>query len=165
MPSVSLSFNPPMPNLLFICTANICRSPMALGLFEAKLARLHLSGWQVDSAGTWTQAGFPAASYGVELLAEKGIDISAHRSKEVDRDLLAAADLVLTMERGHKEALHAEFPEYAGRVYMLSEMVGEQFDVADPIGGARLAFRDTIEELAHYLDAGFERIRLLAGPF
>jgi protein-tyrosine phosphatase len=64
-----------------------------------------------------------------------GLDTSGHRSRRVTGEMMADFDLILTMEAGHKEALLVEFPELAGRIYMLSEMVGDRRDIADPIGG------------------------------
>jgi hypothetical protein len=66
------------------------------------------------------------------------------------------------MERGHKEALQFEFPKFAGRIFALSEMVGGEFDIHDPIGSPLVDFQDAVEELAQLIDAGFARISALS---
>jgi protein-tyrosine phosphatase len=72
-----------MPHILFICTANICRSPVAEGLLRRRLEDEGLADWTVSSAGTWAQLRRGAASTSVELLAGRDIDISDHRAREV----------------------------------------------------------------------------------
>ncbi len=76
--------------------------------------------------------------------------------------MLQAADLILTMEKGHKEAITAEFPEIAGRVYLLTEMVGSSHDIHDPYGLEMEAYRETALEIDEYLSDGFEKILALA---
>ena len=116
-----------MPSVLFVCTANICRSPMAMGLFSHMLAEHQVGGeWQVESAGTWGLEGDPPAAGSQAVMRSMDIDISNHRARRVDNELLRSFDLILTMENGHKEALSMEFPAHAGRVFMLSEMAGEK---------------------------------------
>jgi protein-tyrosine phosphatase len=76
--------------------------------------------------------------------------------------MVASFNLVLTMERGQKEALRAAFPEYASRVRLLSEMVGEIRDVMDPIGFPVQDFEDTAQEIEQILRRGYDVIRRLA---
>jgi protein-tyrosine-phosphatase len=153
-----------MPNILIVCTANICRSPMAQAMLQHEFARRGMHGWQVGSAGTWAMGGgSPAAEHGVTLMRARGLDTSTHRSREISADLLASADLVLTMEHGHKEALSAEFPTLAGRIYLLSEMSGFPRDIPDPYGEPIEQYRETMRELDDYIQRGFSRIVELAG--
>ena len=152
-----------MNSVLFICTANICRSPIAMGLLRAKVAGTG-ENWRIESAGTWAIDGAPAAVNSQLVLAEMGIDISNHRSRMVREKMLGEFNLILTMERGHKEALRIEFPQYRDRIYLLSEMVGGIFDIHDPIGRPLDEFRDTALEINQILDEGFERILELSAP-
>lgn len=145
-----------MPSILFICTANICRSPMAMGLLRKKVEGL--PGWKIESAGTWTIAGQPGAGFSQLVLRGRGIDIQSHRSRPVSRDLLAQFNLILTMESGHKEALMVEFPEFRDRIYLLSEMIGASYSIPDPMGGSIEGFEETAGEFERIFDQGFENI-------
>jgi len=134
---------------------------MAMGLFRKKVS--DLAGWQIESAGTWTVLGQPAASYTQQVLQQRGIDIHDHRSRPVNRELLAQFSLILTMESGHREALMVEFPEFSDRVFLLSEMIGEIYNIPDPIGGSIEDFEETAGEFERIFDQGFENILQYAG--
>lgn len=153
-----------MPRVLFVCTANICRSPIAQGLLEKRLQE-HGSGeaWEVHSAGTWTEEGRRAHRTVQMLMKERGIDLSEHRTREVDGDLLAVSDLVLTMTPGQKEALQVEFPAQAEKVYLLSELVGKVDSVEDPHGNPErtCTYRETVEKIAGYLEGVPESLEVL----
>ena len=152
-----------MPSTLFVCTANICRSPIAMGLLKRMLEDRQVDGdWQVESAGTWGLDGDPAAAGSQAVMNNLGIDISEHRARRVDYDLLRSYDLILTMESGHKEALCMEFPVFSDRIYMLSEMAGEKSDIDDPYGGAYSGYEQAAEDIQSYLEDGFDRIIQLA---
>ncbi len=149
--------------ILIVCTANMCRSPMAEGLLRHKLALAGLSDeFVVASAGVWTEDGFPATDHAVQALAEQGIDISAHRSRNVTEDMVAQSALVLTMTRNHAEAVRLSFPAHAGKVYLLGEMGGPACDVNDPVGRPLAVYQTTAKELDRLIESGYERILRLA---
>ena len=154
-----------MPSVLLVCTGNLCRSPMAAALLQARLARDEVRrDWQVGSAGVWTVEGQPASAYAIEEMAQRGIDLRTHRSRNVTREMMAEADLVLAMTRNHAEALGAAFPEHAHMVCLLSEMVGQTYDIHDPYGGTRLEYAYSAEELEQLIEDGYERtIALVEG--
>ncbi len=152
-----------MPTILFVCTANICRSPVAEALFADWVRRQGLPGeWRVISAGTWAEAGAEAATYGREVMAQQGLDLAAHRAQRVEGPLLAQADLVLCMTRSHAEALRAEFPQQAGRIRLLSSMVGASYDVADPYGGPKRGYEAMVRELRDLIEQGGAQMVTLA---
>jgi len=152
-----------MPSILFVCTANICRSPLALALFRQKISNdPDASLWRLDSAGTWAPEGEPASGKSQYLLSQKGINIQNHRSKIVNPEMLRSFNLILTMERGHKEALQNEFPEIKSKVYMISEMIGKRYDIQDPYDGTLADYIKMMEEIEHIFDEGYEKIRKLA---
>lgn len=152
-----------MPHLLILCTANVCRSPMAEGLAKAYLTAAGYPDWEVSSAGTWGRDGSAASDFSLQLLAERGIDLSAHRSRALQRAFLEQADLVLVMTRSHKEAVGAEFPDQADKVYLLSEMAGPGYDIADPMGQPIEAYRYAFAEIDSLLRRGLPRIIALMG--
>jgi protein-tyrosine-phosphatase len=152
-----------MPAILFVCTANICRSPMASAIFNELLKENQASGeWQVESAGTWALDGQPAAQGSQSVLAERGLDISDHRSRSVGRELLQSFDLILTMEWGHEEAMRHEFPEVASRIHLLSEMANQSGNVDDPYGGPASGYEETAAQIEQLLRIGYEKIIRLA---
>lgn len=152
-----------MPTVLIVCTGNICRSPMAEVLLRARLARDDArQDWQVTSAGVWTVDGRLASAHAIEAMAQRGIDLSDHRSRNITREIMSQADLVLVMTRSHAEALGAAFPAHAHKVYLLSEMTGQMHDVGDPYGGARQEYAHTARELEQLITDGYERIVALA---
>lgn len=134
---------------------------MAMGLFKARLKEDECD-WRVESAGTWAMEGMLAAENTQNIVAQRGVDLSEHRSRIVSGELLEQFDLILAMEQNHKEALQVEFPEFRERVYLLSEMVDEVYNIKDPIGGRMSEFEDTAEELDFIFERGFKKIRDLA---
>lgn len=152
-----------MPSILIVCTANICRSPMAEAQLRHLLEEADVPGeWRVSSAGTWASDGLPASESGVLVMQEQGLDTSAHLSRAVNEAIVAEADLILTMTAGHAEALGAEYPSARSRIHLLSEMAGPRYDVWDPFGRSLAEYRRTANELAGLVERGLERIISLA---
>ena len=152
-----------MRSILIVCTANICRSPMAEVLLRKKISERQIEGeWQVGSAGTWGEDGLPASSNGITVMRERGLDTSSHLSLSINEKLLEEADLVLAMTAGHVESLKIDFPEYSSRIFRLAEMAGAPYDIEDPYGGSLEDYRRTADELAMLLERGLERIIQLA---
>ena len=133
---------------------------MAAALFCVYIQKQQPDGlnWRVDSAGTWASDGQPAADGTREVMRRRGIDLSGHRSKMVTRALVGAFDLTLTMEPGHKEALQVEFSEFADRVFLLSEMQGENIAVRDPYGGPLGAYEMTANTIESMISKGINRM-------
>ena len=140
--------HPANPLILFVCTGNICRSPMA----EA-LLRHHLepgSPWRVASAGTSAFDG-DAPSHGtVEALAEEEIAPPPHRSQRLTEKLVRDAQVIVAMTRGHRDDILDRFPAARQKVFLLKTFdprSGDDKDVPDPIGGNLNVYRrcrDTI---------------------
>jgi protein-tyrosine phosphatase len=132
--------------ILFVCTGNTCRSPMAERLMRRRVADklgcdpddLEQRGVMVLSAGIAAMAGGRASSEAVEVVREMGIELGDHESQPLSDRLVRFADLILTMSRGHREAILAQWPSAASRVRLLCR---DEMDVADPIGGSREMYR------------------------
>ena len=114
-----------MPSVLFVCTANQFRSPIAAACFLKHIEREALdTKWKVESAGTWTESGMHAPGIALQVARSLGLDgLESHLTRQVEQDLLDQFDLVIVMEKGHKEAIYTEFPSARQRLYLLSEIV------------------------------------------
>ena len=152
-----------MPTVLFVCTANVCRSPLAEVLFRDWLRRQAVPGnWLVQSAGTWAHPNFPAAAYSQQMAAQRGLDLAQHQSRLVDEPMLAAADVVLCMASTHCEALQVEFPQHAARIHLWTALAGPGYDVPDPYGGPLAGYVAMAAELQGLVESTGERIVALA---
>lgn len=147
-----------MPNILIICTGNICRSPVVEALIRHRFESEGRENWHVSSAGTWTWNGNRASTYSTEVMAERGLDISDHRSQVVSEELLAESDLILCLGTGHVEALKAEFPQLAYKIHLLSEMSGAIYSVHDPLGEPRPAYERMVDEVSDLVNKGYDRL-------
>jgi protein-tyrosine-phosphatase len=152
-----------MSVILFVCTGNLCRSPMAAGLLRKRLAEEGLGGlYQVVSAGVWATDGQPASDNAIAVMAERGIDISDHTACSVTAGDVAAADVILVMGREHAQILRNTWLQYAWKIHRLSEMVGKRQDIQDPYGGPIEEYRACADVIADIIDRGVQRILELA---
>ena len=152
-----------MRHILFVCTANQCRSPMAAGLFQQQIEQAgEADRWQIASAGTWAENQRTATTFARTTMTERNIDISGHRSRLLDGDLLRGVDVILVMTRHHREAICAEFPEVADRTLMMSQLIGQTFDIVDPVQGTLDDYRRCAADLQQILTDGYPRLVELA---
>jgi len=138
-------------NILFICTGNTCRSPMAQALLE-KMAEEKGLDIRVTSAGIFALDGEEASHNAIEVLKAEGIDLSNHRARLLHRDLVEEADLILTMSKSHKDAILSKYHFLEGKVFTLKEYAyGKEEDIADPFGGDLESYKRTKEEIKEAL--------------
>ena len=125
-----------MPSILFVCTANRFRSPIAEIAFATESNKRKIDRYlTISSAGTWTMDGLPATTEAQEEAVTHGLNLTLHKSRVITKKILTQADLVLVMEHNHKEAIIQEFPFSAPKVFLLSEAAdGKAYDIPDPYG-------------------------------
>jgi len=143
--------------VLFVCTGNTCRSPMAEGMFRHLVAqRLGCKPEQVEdrgvvvlSAGIAAMSGGRAAGEAVEVLRSMQIDISTHESQPLTEQLVRHADLILAMTRSHRQAVLADWPAAAERLKLVCL---DGSDVPDPVGGSAEQYRRCVAQLKPELE-------------
>jgi len=141
-------------HILVVCVGNICRSPMAEALLRRELRGQ--AGITVESAGLGALVGHSADPHALELMAEIGEDIGAHRARQLHPDMVRAADLVLVMETGHKRAIDEADATARGKVYRLGEWQGR--DIDDPYRQPRAAFEDALADIREGVKSWAEKI-------
>ena len=149
-----------MYSLLFLCTANRFRSPIAEVTFRQLLIKQKMeSEWRVESAGTWTQPGFPMIPSEEWIRDNLDLEISGHRSKTVDLKMISQFDLVVVMESNQKEALSAEYPCESHKIYMLTEITdGPIYDIPDPVQQKNDEFLSIGKEIISLIEKNFNEI-------
>lgn len=153
-----------MKRILFVCTGNICRSPLAEALLKRALHERAVEDVTVESAGTGAWDGAPASEGAYLVALERGLDLSGHRARLLTREIVEDAAMILTMARHHRARVHELGGE--GRVHVLGEYVGktgEEAEVGDPFGGDLEVYRDTCAELEALIATVADRLAAEAG--
>ncbi|HEX2188020.1 MAG TPA: low molecular weight protein arginine phosphatase [Longimicrobiaceae bacterium] len=153
-------------NLVFVCTGNTCRSPLAEALARRELERRGWRNVQVASAGLAADEGSSASRHAVAVAARRGIDLSAHRSRLLTPEMVEWADLVLAMSPSHVYAL--DRGGAAEKVSLLGDFAaggeGEGEPVRDPFGGDEDAYEATLRELEPLVTAALDRLAPILDP-
>lgn len=153
-----------MPSVLFVCTANRFRSPLAEAAFKQCLNDDGcLEDWDVWSAGTWTESGLPPAAAALKAARRLGLDIERHRSQSITSDLLLRSDLVIVMQASQQEAILVDFPHAAGKIMLLSEIVeGIKYDIPDPIVSLDGSDQELAKVIINLVKQGYKKICVMA---
>ena len=138
--------------LLFVCTGNTCRSAMAKAIAQKFINDnpLQYSSHVVDSAGLMCAGPSPASFNAVIVAEQNGCDLSEHAAKQISESLLAKADYIFVMTRGHKQLLEQIAPQYQDKVFLLNayaEGNPDATDIIDPYGGDVAIYQQCFELL------------------
>ncbi len=156
-----------MFRIVYVCTGNICRTPMAVALTYKKVQEEHLEDViEVDSVGVWAAEGTPASENTRKVCKEQGLDCSRHRAKGVDLYTIKTADLVLCMAEKHKRDLLAIFPHFKEKIFTLREFGNPNppatTSIDDPYGLKLEAYRKTFQEIEHEIERFWSLIKKMA---
>jgi protein arginine phosphatase len=152
-------------HVLFVCTGNTCRSPMAEALANERFGDKMIA----KSAGVFASPGMPASINSIEALKEKDVTL-AHQSSPLTEELISWADIILTMTENHKRAIVTTFPKAEANIYTLKEYAKHEDDnekldklndvpvspwdndISDPFGGSLALYKETLTEIEEALE-------------
>ncbi len=147
-------------NIMFVCTGNSCRSPLAEGILREKVKDEDIN---VMSSGTYAMDGFQPAEKGIIVADKAGMDITDLRSTLLTKELMEENDIVFVMAEDHREYIKDFFPKYLDKVYLLRKFGRENKsvddpDVKDPIGGTVEDYQECFDLIQAEIDRILPRI-------
>lgn len=141
-------------NILFVCTGNTCRSPMAAALMN-RIAEERKLDIRIESAGIFAEEGEPASNEAILAMQEYGIDLLGHHAQPINEELIQKSDLILTMTAAHKLLLEQTA---VGKCYTLCEYAGLDYDIDDPFGGDVEEYQACAKQILEAVKGAADRI-------
>jgi protein-tyrosine-phosphatase len=148
-------------SILFVCAANVCRSPMAEGLFKNLIKNNGFTPGSISvrSAGIGNTHGSEASDQAIMVMREKGLDISRHRARTINSDIVNESDLILCMSQEQVSALKQSYAEAQDKFHLLTEFCGSQGDIDDPSGRPTRVYESCAAQLEELLKVLADKIR------
>ncbi|MDD4375296.1 MAG: low molecular weight protein arginine phosphatase [Clostridia bacterium] len=147
--------------IIFVCTGNICRSPMAHHYLEKRLDKRDL-GKQiiVESAGTHAYTGSKATEYAIKVMKKYDVDMTRHRATKIENIDINNVDYVFCMTENHKKYLENLYPQLKDKTFTLKEFIGEKenIDIQDPWGCDENTYEKTAKEIVEIVDEQINKI-------
>jgi len=144
--------------ILFVCTGNTCRSPMAQAMFQKMLDDEGAEDVFVSSAGTAVYEPDVASPKAVQVMNERGLDISGHKSRQIQDEDVQMSDYIVVMTENQYNLLIDLYPNYADKIYKLASFSGTDKDIYDPFGKGIEEYRKCAEQIHTYLEKMYEKI-------
>lgn len=138
-------------NILVVCVGNICRSPIAATVLMEKYPQKN-----IDSAGISAVIGYQADVKAQEVLRADGLDMSDHIAKQIDEELVVAADLILTMSVNQSKWIESRWPHCRGKTFRIGHWLDK--DIADPYQRDKSVFEATRKDIIDSLEAWYDKI-------
>ncbi len=150
--------------MIFVCSGNTCRSPLAEGIAKKIFPETLLHDIEISSAGTSAVAGFPASALAVEVARKHAIDLAGHRTRPVNTAMIREADLILALAEQHKRTIGALEPRALAYTVLLGDFCGEAAgDISDPIGEGLEAYEATFAAIYRCIEGLKDRLARFDG--
>ena len=143
--------------IIFVCTGNTCRSPMAAAMAAQIFAESGLD-VEISSAGVSAVKGQPASRHAIQVMKDSGLCLQSHKASDICGKALEDAGLVLTMTASHRAVLLSDYPAADGKVFTLAEYAGDSRDVADPFGGSMEEYRACATQIRKLLELAAKKL-------
>ncbi len=137
-------------NILFVCTGNTCRSPMAQGMLE-KMLQKKAGNNIVNSAGIYSHTNTQITDNALKQLKKRGVDYSGRKAVQISNEMIEISDMVFTMTGNQRRLLVENFPYAADKIHLLGDYTNRGGDVVDPFGGSEAVYNECALEIEEML--------------
>ena len=142
--------------IMFVCTGNTCRSPMAEAIAKSVFPE---DKYEIISRGISVYANAPASTNAQQAVKNAGLDLSEHVSKQISEEDIKTSDVIFTMTNAHKQMLMNVCAKYGKPIFSLAEFVGSTEEISDPYGAGLEVYENCFRQIAGYVNMAAEIIK------